>query len=209
MAAQDPATLVFWMLAAFGLGSIPFGLISSRWIGGVDPRAQGSGNIGFTNVLRVSNRLAAAATLVGDVGKGALAAWLMRHRLGAGMDLQLAAGLAAVIGHMFTPFLRFKGGKGVATAFGMLFVAIPVAGAITLAIWGVVLVASSYVSLASLVAFSLLPFTVVFFAASWLTIVLSGLLAILIIVRHRENIARLLGGVEHSIRRQTRPDGPI
>lgn len=191
----------FWLLVAFLLGSIPFGFLSARWIGGVDPRQAGSGNIGFTNVLRVSSRLAAVVTLVGDVGKGALAVWLVRRFTGGGLPWEVAAGLAAVAGHMFTPFLRFKGGKGVATAFGAVVIAMPWVGLTILAVWAIVLAASSYVSLASIVAFAVLPVTMMLFTANLVVIGTGFALFGLIVWRHRENIARLRAGVEHSIYR--------
>lgn len=194
------------ILIAFFLGSIPSGLLAVKLLTGSDPRKAGSGNIGFTNVLRVSSRAAAALTLLGDVGKGALAVWLMRQFGGSASPgpidgMEMAAGLAAVTGHMFTPFLRFKGGKGVATALGALLVAAPWVALITVIVWGVVLAASSYVSLASIVASATLPVTLMLFTGNPLAIGAGFILAALVIVRHNENIQRLRAGRENTIRK--------
>jgi len=191
---------LLWVAMAFLLGSIPFGLLSAKWIAGVDPRQAGSGNIGFTNVLRVSSKLAAVATLAGDVGKGMLAVWLTRRFGGAWQPLEATAGLAVVAGHIFSPWLGFKGGKGVATAFGALSVAMPWVGLATLAIWGVVLAASFYVSLASIVAFLVMPVAMMLFTAHPVTLGAGIGITGLILLRHRENIQRLRAGVEHSVR---------
>ncbi|MEW6325358.1 MAG: glycerol-3-phosphate 1-O-acyltransferase PlsY [Nitrospirota bacterium] len=188
------------LLAAFLLGSIPSGVLAVKWLGGIDPRKAGSGNIGFTNVRRVASRTAAGLTLAGDVGKGALAVWLMRQLGGAGMGLELAAGLAAVMGHMFSPFVQFKGGKGVATALGVLAVAAPWAGLITLAVWAVVLVSSSYVSLASIVASAAMPVTLMLWTSDKVALASAIAMAGLVIARHRDNIQRLRAGTEPSVR---------
>src|SRR2546430_1515055 len=103
------------------LGAIPVGIFAGRALGGIDPRDAGSRNIGFTNVLRVAGNAAGIVTLIGDMGKGALAVLVARHLLGAaGNEWELAAGGAAILGHIFPVFLRFKGGKGGATALGVL-----------------------------------------------------------------------------------------
>ena len=124
------------IVALFGylLGSVPFGLIVARAFKGVDPRQQGSGNIGFTNVLRVAGATPAAITLVLDVGKGALPVALARAR---GLDpiWSLAAGALAVVGHIFPAYLRFRGGKGVATGLGAVLAIEPILGLIAAALW--------------------------------------------------------------------------
>lgn len=196
-----PASAAIGLIAAFALGAIPFGLIWSLLIAGIDPRRTGSGNIGFTNVLRVSSRRAAVLTLISDVGKGAAAVLIVRHLLGASQPAWgLAASLAAVTGHMFTPILRFKGGKGVATAIGAIFTAMPWVGLIILVTWGVVLAFSSYVSLASIVASLVLPVAIMLFTFNWIAIACGVVIAGLVIFRHAENIQRLREGVEHSIK---------
>jgi len=189
------------LVASFALGAIPFGVIWSLAIAGIDPRKAGSKNIGFTNVLRVSSRWAAGLTLTSDVGKGAAAVWIVRH-LNGGADpaWDCAAVLSAVSGHMFSPILRFQGGKGVATALGGLFIAMPWVGLIILGVWSVVLTVSSYVSLASIVASLVLPVTMALFTSNWIAIACGTMLTVLVIVRHSENIKRLQAGEEHSIR---------
>jgi len=189
------------LFAAFALGAIPFGVIWSLAIAGVDPRKAGSKNIGFTNVLRVSSRWAAILTLVSDVAKGAAAVWLVRSLLGVRHPgWEFSAALAAVAGHMYTPVLRFKGGKGVATAIGAIAMAMPWVAVIIMVTWGVVLAVSSYVSLASIVASLVLPVTLLLFTSNWMAVVCATAMTILIILRHAENIQRLKAGVENSIR---------
>jgi acyl phosphate:glycerol-3-phosphate acyltransferase len=194
-----PASAAIGLVAAFALGAVPFGLFWSLAIAGIDPRKAGSGNIGFTNVLRVSSRWAAGLTLICDIGKGAAAVWFVRHLLGASQpSWEFAAALASVAGHMFTPVLRFKGGKGVATALGAIFTAMPWVGLIILVTWSVVLVFSAYVSLASIVASLVLPVAIMLFTFNWVAITCGAAIAGLIIYRHAENIQRLRAGVEHS-----------
>src|SRR5512143_3774172 len=141
-------------ILAYLLGCIPFGLIVAK-TKGVDLRAAGSGNIGATNAMRVMGKGAGALTLVGDVLKGSLAAFLAMKFAGHGAAL-IAAG-AAVLGHDFPLFMRFKGGKGVATSFGVLLVVQPVIGLIGVLVWGGGVSIWRYSSLAALVGFALLP----------------------------------------------------
>jgi len=178
------------------LGSIPFGLIVTRLAGTDDIRAVGSGNIGATNVLRTGRKGLAAATLLGDMLKGAaavtIAAWL------AGRDAGLVAGLGAVFGHVFPVWLRFKGGKGVATYIGVLIaVAWPVALAHG-AIWAVVAALTRYSSLAGLMACVATP-VILWWLNNGRTALLFAILSTLVIVMHRNNIIRLIGGTEAKI----------
>lgn len=192
-------------VAAYLLGSVPFGVLVARWSGGVDLRRVGSGNIGATNVLRAVGTAAAAATLLGDVGKGALAVGLARLA-GAGPGVVAAAGAAAVLGHLFPVFARFRGGKGVATALGVVLAAMPAVGASLLLVWAAAAAAWRYSSLAALLAAGALP------PLAWLLdgrgpmIGLAGLLTLLVFWRHRENIRRLRAGTEGKIGQKTRPD---
>ena len=188
-----------WYLLAYLLGAIPFGLLFSQLISGVDPRTAGSKNTGFTNVLRVSTRLAALLTLIADIGKGALVVWLARDVLQASLPFQLGVGVTAVIGHIFSPFLAFKGGKGVATGFGVVLTIFPLIGISACIIWVIIVWASSYVSLGSLIAFGLLPLMVWAGTKEESLVAISGVLTALIVIRHRENIVRLLAGVENRI----------
>jgi glycerol-3-phosphate acyltransferase PlsY len=177
------------------LGSIPFGLLLSRLAGHGDIRLIGSGNIGATNVLRAGGKGLAALTLLLDVGKGVAAVAIARHW---GEPAALVAGLGAVLGHMFPLWLGFRGGKGVATALGVLIgLAWPVA-LLALLLWLAVAVASRYSSLAALVA-SVVSAAVAPFLADRATAVLIAILALLIVLRHHANIRRLIAGREHRI----------
>jgi glycerol-3-phosphate acyltransferase PlsY len=194
-------TLIF-ILAAYLLGSVPFAVVSSKLFGLADPRSYGSGNPGATNVLRSGNKAAALFTLLGDGAKGWLAVWLARQfgaDFGVG-DLGVAAVIVAVfLGHVFPIFLGFKGGKGVATAAGVLLGIHPLFGLMSLATWLVVAFATRYSSLAAVV--TALETGVV----SW--IFLNGapiapavdVVCLLLIWRHQENIRRLMAGTESRI----------
>ena len=177
------------------VGSIPFGLLLTRLTGKGDIREIGSGNIGATNVLRTGSKPLAALTLVLDGGKGAAAALFMGQW---SLDFALLAGLFAVVGHNFPVWLRFRGGKGVATTIGVLLAFSWPAGLITCAIWLAVAVISRYSSLAALVSLAASPF-IMFWLADTPRTVIAALLALLAIARHHENIRRLLGGKESRI----------
>lgn len=191
-------TLLGAVLAfAFGylLGSIPFGLVLAR-VGGLgDIRKIGSGNIGFTNVLRSGNKKIAALTLLGDVGKG-VAAVLAASAIST--DLGLIAGFGAFVGHCFPVWLKFKGGKGVATYVGAL-AASAWQGFFVFAIaWLAVVAISRYSSLGALTASLLVPFALFFFGFTHAAVVF-GMMSILVWVFHRQNITRLLSGNESRI----------
>lgn len=188
--------LVATFLLAYLLGSIPFGLVITRGLGLGDLRAIGSGNIGATNVLRTGNKSAAAATLVLDAGKGAVAVLLARHF--AGETAAMVAGFAAFLGHLFPVWLRFKGGKGVATYLGiMLALAWPV-GLAACGTWLATALVLRYSSLAALVATAAVPFWLALLGPS-AAIPLAIALAALVWLRHRTNIARLRSGSEPKI----------
>jgi glycerol-3-phosphate acyltransferase PlsY len=183
-------------LLAYLLGSIPFGLIFSHLAGAGDVRKIGSGNIGATNVLRTGKRWAAAATLLCDGGKGAAAVLIARHY---GGDLfATIAGLGAFFGHVFPVWLRFKGGKGVATFLGIaLALAWPV-GVLACITW---LMIAALFRISSLAALWSAAATPVYFAiwGTWLYALLAFVLAVLIFVTHRANIMRLIRGEEPRI----------
>ncbi len=201
--AQFPlyaATLVFGYL----LGSIPFGLLFAHLAGAGDVRKIGSGNIGATNVLRTGKRWAAAATLLCDAGKGAAAALLAKSH---GYDAMLFAGLGAFLGHLFPVWLGFRGGKGVATFFGVTLAFDWQVGLIALATWLVVAFVSRISSLSALVAATM---TLICFMLlhNGFAFVFEIVLAVMIFFMHRENIRRILSGTEPRIGASSAPSHP-
>ena len=180
---------------AYLLGSIPFGLLLTRLAGLGDIRKIGSGNIGATNVLRTGNKALAAATLLLDGGKGA-AAVLIGNRFG--IDMAVIAGAAALVGHIFPVWLRFKGGKGVATALGVLLAGAFPAGALACATWLAVAALTRYSSLAALIALAASPLY-----CWWLVDLqraeLALFIAVVVWLRHAANIRRLIRGEEPKI----------
>ena len=194
----SPALLVLAALGGYLLGSVPFGLVIARTLGLGDLRQIGSGNIGATNVLRTGNKPAAAATLILDSGKGAVAVLIARVLLGD--DAAQLAGLAAFAGHCFPVWLGFRGGKGVATFLGtVLALAWPV-GLAACATWLVMAAVMRYSSLAALMAAGLSPVWAVFLERGEV-VFLCAILAILVYVRHWPNIQRLRDGTEPRIGR--------
>ena len=189
----DLHTLSFLALG-YALGSVPFAILVSKAFGLDDPRTVGSGNPGATNVLRSGNKLAALLTLLGDALKGWLAMFIAAQ-LGADMLGVTLAGFGAFFGHVFSVFLRFKGGKGVATAAGVFFGFSWKLGVIVLAVWLATALISRYSSLGAIVASIAAPF-----AAWWLLPPEQALavtaIAVIVIRRHRENIQRLINGTE-------------
>ena len=186
-------------LAAYALGSVSFAVLVSKAMRLPDPRSFGSGNPGATNVLRTGNKLAAALTLIGDAGKGALAVGLTALYTGqspsSGFDAPLA-GAMAFLGHLYPAFHGFRGGKGVATAAGVLLALSPYLGLGALATFGILVFFFRMISFASIVSAVFAVFW------SWMLFGLApvtpvvGAIALLLIWRHRENIGRLLKGVE-------------
>jgi len=195
----EPAYLLYLFAAlAFGyaLGSIPFGVVLTSLAGMDDIRAIGSGNIGATNVLRTGNKPLAAATLLGDVLKGTIAVVLADRFLGR--DFALAAGLGAFLGHLFPVWLEFRGGKGVATFLGVLL-GLFWPGAIAFAaIWLAVAALTRYSSLSALVASAVSPFVLYGFGLP-ASAILVAVLAVLLWIKHADNIQRLFAGTEGRI----------
>lgn len=197
----------FSVLIAYVLGSVPFAVVVSRAMGLQDPRTFGSGNPGATNVLRTGNKKAAALTLLGDAAKGWLAVWLAL-RLAARFDLpDMVVGLSAIaafLGHVYPIFLRFKGGKGVATALGVLLALQPWLALATGATWLIIAYASRYSSLASVVAAVFAPVYYLFggniaWEFSTTLCIAIAVISVVLIYRHRANIGRLLAGKESRI----------
>jgi len=184
------------LLFGYLLGSIPFGLLLTRLAGMPDVRAIGSGNIGATNVLRTGRKELAAATLLGDALKGTLAVVVASHS--GGDNAAIAAALGALLGHIFPPWLGFKGGKGVATFIGLLIAFAWPAALGFCAIWLVVAAATRYSSAAALIASAATPALMWYFAGPR-DAALFAALAILLWMMHRANIARLVAGTEGKI----------
>jgi len=202
---------VLALALSYVLGSIPTGAIAGR-LRGVDLRKVGSGNLGFTNALRALGPRFAVPVLVVDVAKGTAAVLAAGAIAGTASPLgptgvRLACGLAAIVGHVWSVFARFRGGRGVATACGVFLALSPIAAASCIAVWGLVVAATRYVSLGSIVALALLPFAVT--AEARLTkppqaaalAVAATLVALLVVVKHRPNMKRLLAGTEHRLGR--------
>ena len=199
---------ILWIAAAYLLGSIPFGLLLARGAG-IDLRSVGSGNIGATNVLRTGNKWLAAATLLLDAGKGFAAVWLT-FQFGLEAWLPTAAALAAFLGHLFPVWLRFRGGKGVATMLGITFAFWWPLGVAAIAVWLLGAAVTRYSSVGGMLAALVLPagvtWNVVTNSLWWwmgnatvLVLVVFWSMAALLIWKHRDNIARLRAGTESQI----------
>ena len=201
--AVFPLTLI---LGAYLLGAIPFGYLIVRWTQGEDIRRSGSGNIGATNVFRSASKLGGVATLLLDAGKGYLAVWAVGRLVdGPGQGWAVAAALAAIAGHVFPVFLRFRGGKGVAVGCGAYLALSPEAVLCALAVFGVVVAVSRYVSLGSILAAVAYPVWAYVFGASRAGVLGGVAGAILIVLKHRDNIRRLFQGNEHKLAASGKP----
>jgi glycerol-3-phosphate acyltransferase PlsY len=194
------AEIIVALLIGYAFGSIPFGLVITRLGGLGDIRTIGSGNIGATNVLRTGRKDLALATLLLDGGKGAIAVILVRL-ISDGPHteaLALLAGLGAVVGHNFPIWLKFKGGKGVATTFGLLLAAAPIVGLMSMAAWLVIALIYRYSSLAALVSLMMAPLYALLLSQPMAAAVFA-VLAVMGWIRHHANIGRLLKGTEPKI----------
>ncbi|NWG73255.1 MAG: glycerol-3-phosphate 1-O-acyltransferase PlsY [Rubrivivax sp.] len=187
------------IVAGYLIGSLSFAVIVSRAFGLADPRSYGSHNPGATNVLRSGNRKAALVTLALDALKGylpVLAVLVWGPRVGLGEGTAAWVGLAAFVGHVWPLFFRFQGGKGVATAAGVLFALNPVLGAFTLASFAIVLYFFRYVSLASIVAALFAPFFQLLIWGADAMVLAIAIMSLLLVWRHEANIRKLLAGTE-------------
>jgi acyl phosphate:glycerol-3-phosphate acyltransferase len=211
------AGYILTLLIAYLLGSVPTGYLVAK-ARGVDIRTVGSGNIGATNVFRILGKAAGIFVLLADAAKGWVAVSLVASLVSglfcpevgetAQEWFRLCAGVAAILGHNYTCWLHFKGGKGIATSAGVLVALVPVPLLIILAVWIVVFAFSRYVSLASICAAVALPWAVWVFEGSRTMIVVTGALAALAIYKHKANIQRLLNGTENRIGAQKpKPSG--
>ncbi len=196
------AVAVAWIILSYLLGSIPVGLLLSK-AKGRDPRRIGSGNIGATNVMRTAGKALGIVTLFCDMLKGFIPTWLAMY-----CDLPTGviagAGLAAFAGHLFPLYLKFKGGKGVATALGVFLAMKPLAVLIVFIVFLGSLFAWGYVSLGSLAGAALMPLVLLALDAPPGFVLACAIMAVFIFVKHKDNIKRLLAGVEHRILRKNR-----
>ncbi|CAN5409367.1 glycerol-3-phosphate 1-O-acyltransferase PlsY [soil metagenome] len=190
---------ILFLIFAYGLGSLSSAIIISKVLNLPDPRTQGSGNPGTTNVLRVSGKLAAILVLIGDVLKGFIPI-MFATLFGFGPLALAVILLAAVIGHVFPVFFDFKGGKGIATAFGGLIALAPLLALIAAIIWVAVVVVTRYVSLACIVVTLTIPILSLWLAGDAAVFIPMALMGGLILWRHRDNILRLREGTESKIK---------
>ena len=191
-------SLLVLLVAAYLLGSIPFAIVTSKLFGLEDPRKYGSGNPGATNVLRSGNKVAAVLTLVGDCLKGWLAVWAA-SRMGFSPTEAALAGLAAFLGHVFTIFLRFNGGKGVATALGVLAGVDGRIAILCALVWLAVAFTTRYSSAAALSAAVAAPLAGVLFLGPQASVIVLLVMAAVLVWRHAPNIQRLRAGTEGKI----------
>lgn len=194
-------TIALWIAAAYLLGATPTAYLAGRLARGIDLREHGSRNLGATNVYRVLGWRWAIPVALVDVAKGAVPVALFARWAGTGPGGAVALGVAAVLGHVFSPYMGFRGGKGVATALGMFVALAPLAVAIALPVWGGILWFTGYVSLSSVIAAASFPVWVrltqpAASPAFWASVALAAL----IVFSHRANLRRLLAGTENRFR---------
>ncbi|MGJ8619411.1 MAG: glycerol-3-phosphate 1-O-acyltransferase PlsY [Methylophilaceae bacterium] len=199
-----PVTLIpiLWIVGAYFVGSISFGILISRCFGLADPRTIGSGNPGATNVLRSGKKSAALLTLLGDALKGWLPVWLALQN-NMLMWVVSWVGIAVFLGHLYPIYFKFKGGKGVATALGVIFAVSPFLGLAAMVTWLVVFAFSRYASLASMIAALLVPVHSYYYLRPYQDYFLMLVaMSVLLIWRHRSNIQKLLNGTESGFRKK-------
>jgi glycerol-3-phosphate acyltransferase PlsY len=199
-------SIAIWIVASYVLGATPTSYLAGRLARGIDLREHGSKNLGATNVYRLLGWAYAIPVAIIDVAKGAVPVALFGRWAGGPDWLPITFGGAAVLGHMFSPYVRLKGGKGVATAAGVFLALAPLAFAIALPVWGLCLWVTGYVSLSSIVAALTFPLWVRLTTNAAPTFWASVVLALLIVLAHRVNIQRLLAGTENKF--QTRKGAP-
>lgn len=196
---------VLLVLGAYVLGSVPTGLWLVRWVRGVDVREHGSGNIGTANVYRVAGPWLGSVVLVADVAKGAVPVLVCR-----GLDLApgwaVAAGVASIAGHNWSVFLGFRGGKGIATSFGVLAALSPKAAAVAAALWVTAVAVTRYASVGSVLAMLSVPVSMLLWKEPAAHLAFGVAAAVLGLVRHRSNLRRLVEGTE--LRITDRPKAP-
>ena len=191
-------TAAVWIVGAYLLGSVPTGLLLGK-LYGIDVRATGSGNIGATNLYRTLGRRVGILTLIGDCLKGFLPVFLA-FKLGLAGPMQAWIGLAAFLGHVFSLFLLFKGGKGVATALGVYLALAPLAVLGALGVFVVLVVSFRYISLGSIVAAATMPIIIWFLPHDLALLIATALIASVVIIKHHANISRIVAGTENKFK---------
>ena len=193
-----------WLLASYFLGAVPTSYLLSRLFAGIDLRQHGSGNLGATNLYRVLGWKYAIPAAVVDIAKGVVPVLVFAPRVSDSQLFALACGAAAIVGHVFSVFVGFKGGKGVATAAGVMLALAPAALLVAAAVWGVLVWLTGYVSLGSIVAAAVLPFAIYLLEDSrtpalvWI----AAAIAVAVIILHWRNIQRLIRGTENRFGRR-------
>jgi acyl phosphate:glycerol-3-phosphate acyltransferase len=186
----------FLLIFAYLLGSVPTGVILARAFSGVDPRTQGSRNIGATNIYRTAGKKLGIITLLGDILKGLIPVVIARSALDSHFWIGAVA-LAAFLGHLYPVYLKFKGGKGIATALGAFLALAPLAAILSFLVFAAVVTMSRYISLGSLTATAAFPVLLALLHSQAIYIPFAVIIGALIFYRHRENIQRLLAGKEN------------
>jgi len=195
---DHPGLVAAFAVVGYLLGAIPFGVVVSKALGLPDPRTVGSKNVGFTNVLRVSGAKAGVLTLLGDMGKGWLLGWAAMQWL-TDESFVMVVAISPILGHLFSPFLGFKGGKGVATAVGAVLGLSPSIGLLVLLIWLGTVAIWRYSSAGALAGFSCLPVVAIVNEQRQEFLIFSLIVSGLIWFKHKDNIVRLWKGTESKI----------
>lgn len=195
---------VILLIASYLLGAIPTSYQVGRWARGIDLRREGSGNLGATNAFRVLGWRLALPVLLVDIFKGWLPTYLFPHWIEAGTGWALAFGAAAIIGHVFSIYMGFRGGKGVATSGGVFLAVAPWAALVAIAVWGLAVAMTRIVSVASIMAALVVPLVVWTTQGVGAVFWLSVGLMVFVIYAHRTNIKRLLRGEEHRFGQRVR-----
>ncbi|NLX71069.1 MAG: glycerol-3-phosphate 1-O-acyltransferase PlsY [Clostridiales bacterium] len=193
---------IFVVVLCYLLGSIPPSFLIGKFVKKIDIRQYGSGNVGATNTFRVLGLKAGIAVFLADILKGVIAVLIGRWI--AGEAGAYAAGVAVIAGHNWSVFLNFKGGKGIATSFGVILIHFPVISGILFVIGVIIIAITRYVSLASITAAVLLPILLIVFGYRWSIVLFGLLLGSMALIRHRSNISRLLSGRENKLGERSR-----
>jgi glycerol-3-phosphate acyltransferase PlsY len=202
----DNMKIALIIISCYLLGSIPFGYIVGKLFKKIDIREFGSGNIGTANAFRILGPTLASLVLIGDIGKGIFSIYLVQYLNIDNLLILTIAGLAVICGHDWSLFLGFKGGKGIATTFGVVFALNPTISILALIVWGVVVITTRYVSLSSILAvISIFIFTILF-KQPYEYIIFSAIILIIGIFKHKENIERLKSKKERKIGEKVKID---